>query len=168
MGNLGRFVLLLNVVESGASGGRRWDHGTMSGTPIAAPHTEGRIFGADWSIANVASLLRSNASRGMWRCSGTTGGLTAKLNQNYIRTVSAQHLPTSVTLIFMRLETEKCQYASLCFARADDYLPWNEDTAERWLRALFGQERPQVLGESPALREESWNGSVRQFTLAKY
>lgn len=134
----------------------------MNGTPIAAPHTEGRIFGTDWSIANVATLLRSNASRGAWRRAGTTGGLTAKLNQNYIRTVSAQHLPTSVTLIFMRLEAENCRYASLCFANADGYLPWNADIAERWLCALFGEERPLVLGDSDA------ETSVRQFTLAKY
>jgi hypothetical protein len=134
----------------------------MSGTPIAAPHTEGRIFGADWSIANVATLLRSNASRGAWRRAGTAGGLTAKLNQNYIRTVSAQHLPTAVTLIFMRLEAENCRYASLCFASADGYLPWNADIAERWLCALFGEERPLVLGDSTAEK------SVRQFTLAKY
>src|SRR5580698_1993701 len=116
----------------------------MSGTPIAAPHTEGRVFGADWTIANVATLIRSNASRGAWR-SGTTGGLSAKLNQNYLRTVSAHHLPTSVTLIFMRLEAEKCRYASLCFASADDYLSWNSEIAEQWLSALFGQDRPQAI-----------------------
>jgi len=131
----------------------------MSGTPIAAPRTDGRVFGTDWSIANVATLLRSNAGRGAWR-SGTAGGLTAKLNQNYIRTTSAHHLPTNVSLIFMRLEAEKCRYASLCFATADDYLPWNGEIAEQWLRALFGQERPQAL--------ETGNPSVRQFTLANY
>jgi hypothetical protein len=139
----------------------------MSGTPIAAPHTEGRIFGADWSIANVATLLRSNASRGAWR-GGTTGGLTAKLNQNYIRTVSAHHLPTSVGVIFMRLEVEKCRYASLCFANVDDYLPWNADIAEQWLCALFGQERTHVLGDALAVGGEAGNPSVRQFRLAKY
>ena len=75
----------------------------MSKTPVAAPHTEGRVFGTDWSIANVAKLLRSNAARGVWRSAGTAGGYTAKINQNYVRTVSARHLPTSVTLIFMQL-----------------------------------------------------------------
>jgi LmbE family N-acetylglucosaminyl deacetylase len=136
----------------------------MSGTPIAAPHTEGRVYGADWSIGNVAKLLRSNAARGAWRSSGTTGGLTAKLNRNYVRTVSAHHLSTNVTVIFMRLEAENCRYASLCFASADDYLPWNGDTAEQWLRALFDRERPQVL----PCTGETGNPSVRQFTLAKY
>src|SRR5258708_2326482 len=55
----------------------KWHHRIMSKTgtrPIAAPHTEGRIFGTDWSIANVAKLLRSNAGRGMWRQTGATGG----------------------------------------------------------------------------------------------
>jgi len=140
----------------------------MSMPPIAAPRTEGRIFGTDWSIANVATLLRSNASRGAWRTSGTPGGLTAKLNQNYIRTVSAQHLPTNVSLIFMRLEAENCRYASLCFAGADTYLPWNADIAEQWLRALFGQERPKVLADLPEMSAETGHQSVRQFTLAKF
>jgi hypothetical protein len=141
----------------------------MSGPPIAAPHTEGRIFGTDWSIANVAALLRSNASRGAWRRAGTTGGgLTAKLNHNYIRTVSAQHLPTGVTLIFMRLEAEKCRYASLCFANAAGYLPFNAEIAERWLCALFGEDRPLLLGDSPADGGDAGTRSVRQFTVAKY
>ena len=138
----------------------------MGKTPIAAPHTEGRIFGTDWSIANVAKLLRSNAGRGMWRDTGTTGGSMAKVNQYYIRTVSARHLTTDVSLIFMRLETENCWYASLCFASADGYLPWNGDAAEQWLWALFGQDRPRVREDSATVSGETPNQSVRQFTLA--
>jgi hypothetical protein len=135
-------------------------------TPIARPHTEGRIFGTDWSIANVAKLLRSNAGRGMWRQTGTTGGSMAKVNENYIRTVSARHLPTDVSLIFMRLENENCWYASLCFAGADDYLPWNGEAAERWLWALFGQDRPRVVEDSATVSGETRSQSVRQFMLA--
>jgi hypothetical protein len=134
--------------------------------PTAAPHTEGRIFGTDWSIANVAKLLRSNAGRGMWRRTGETGGTMAKVNQYYIRTVSARHLPTDVSLIFMRLEDENCWYASLCFAAADNYLPWNGEAAEKWLWALFGQDRPRVLEDSATVSGETPNQSVRQFTLA--
>ena len=133
----------------------------MSKTPIAAPQTEGRVFGTDWSIANVATLLRANAARGVWRSAGTTGGYAAKINQNYLRTVSARHLRSGVTLIFMQLEKEKCWYASLCFAGAQGYLPWNSEIAEQWLWALFDQERPRVQEETAA------NPSVRQFTLAK-
>jgi hypothetical protein len=132
----------------------------MSKVPIAAPQTAGRIFGTDWSVANVARLLRSNAGRGMWRPTGTAGGHMLKVNQQYVRTASAQHLPTSVSLIFMRLERENCWYASLCFADADGYLPWNGDAAEQWLWALFGQDRPRVV-EDPEISHES----VRQFTL---
>ena len=139
----------------------------MSKTPVATPHTEGRIFGTDWSIANVATLLRSNAARGVWRSASAAGGYTAKINQNYVRTASARHLPTSVTLIFMQLEDENCWYASLCFAGADDYLPWNADTAEEWLWGLFGQDRPRVLGNSATMCGEPANLSARQFTLAK-
>ena len=136
----------------------------MGMTPVAAPHTEGRIFGVDWSIANVAKLLRSNAGRGMWRQQGATGGSNAKVNQYYMRTVSAQHLRTHVSLIFMQLDTEKCWYTSLCFAEGDDYLPWNQPIAEQWLWALFGEDRPRVLEEPAAV--DAPNQSVRQFRLA--
>jgi hypothetical protein len=131
----------------------------MSKTPIAGPHTEGRTLGTDWSIAHVAKLLRSNAGRGAWDSSCATGGSVEAVNQYYIRKVSAKHLPTGVSLIFMRLAKENCWYASLCFASADGYLPWNAETAERWLGALFGEDRSRVRAE------ESENPSVRQFTL---
>jgi hypothetical protein len=137
----------------------------MSRPPVAALYTEGRIFGTDWSIANVAKLLRSNAGRGMWRNAGATGGSTAAINQYYIRTVSARHLPTGVSLIFMRLADENCWYASLCFAGGDGYLPWNADAAEQWLCALFGQDRPRVREQAIAISGEARNPSVRQFTL---
>jgi hypothetical protein len=137
----------------------------MSRPPVAALSTEGRIFGTDWSIANVAKLLRSNAGRGMWRNAGATGGGMAAVNQYYIRTVSARHLPTGVSLIFMRLEDGNCWYASLCFAGADGYLPWNDGSAEQWLCALFGPDRPRVREEAIAASGETPNRNVRQFTL---
>jgi len=86
----------------------------------------------------------------------------AKVNQYYLRTVSARHLPTSTSLIFMQLEAGNCWYASLCFTAADDYLPWNEEAAELWLWALFGQDRPAVVESSS---EDGASPSVRQFTL---
>ena len=132
----------------------------MSKTPIAGPHTEGRIFDTDWSIANVARLLRSNAARGAWRHAAITGGSTGSVNQYYLRTVSAQHLPSGVSLIFMRMEQENCWYASLCFAGADGVLPWDPEKAELWLWALFGEDRPRVREAAGASR------NVRQFTLA--
>jgi hypothetical protein len=133
----------------------------MNNPPIAEPRTEGRIFGNDWSITNVATLLRSNAARGVWRRSATPGGYTATINRHYIRTVSAQHLPTNVSLIFMQLDD--CRCASLCFSAAGGLLPWNENIAEQWLGALFGKDRPQV--RSTAEGEHAGNGSVRNFTL---
>jgi hypothetical protein len=132
----------------------------MSKTPIAAPRTEGRIFDTDWSVANVARLLRSNAGRGVWRHAVATGGSTGSVNQYYLRTVSARHLPSGVSVIFMRLEQENCWYASLCFAAADGVLPWNPEAAESWLWALFGEDRPRVCESAEA------GGNVRQFTLA--
>jgi hypothetical protein len=132
----------------------------MSTTPIATPRTEGRIFDTDWSIANVARLLRSNAGRGVWRHTATTGGSTGSVNQYYLRTVSARHLPTAASLIFMRLEQENCWYASLCFAGADAVMPWNPEAAELWLWALFGEDRPRLRETSDA------NQNVRQFILS--
>jgi hypothetical protein len=132
----------------------------MSQPPAAAPRTLGRIFDTDWSVANVARLLRANAGRGVWRPAGATGGSTWSVNQYYLRTVSARHLPSGVSLIFMRLERENCWYLSLCFAGADELLPWNPEAAELWLWALFGEDRPRVR-EAPGV-----SPSARQFTLA--
>ena len=131
----------------------------MSRTPIAAPQTEGRILGTDWSIANVVKLLRANAARGEWRRTDETRGGLAAANQYYFRRVCAKHLPTNVSAIFMRLAVEKCWYASLCFASDDAYLPWDAEVAEQWLRALFGENLARVRVED----EE--NPSVRQFIL---
>ena len=44
----------------------------------------------------------------------------------------------------MRLAPENCWYASLCFADTDGVLPWNPETAELWLTALFGEDRPRI------------------------
>ena len=99
----------------------------MTRTPTATPLTEGRVFDSDWSIANVARLLRANAGRGVWRSDPANNGSTRSVNQYYLRTVSARHLPTGVSLIFMRLAPENCWYASLCFADADGVLPWNPE-----------------------------------------
>lgn len=74
-------------------------------------------------------------------------GSKAAVNRYYIRKGSAKHLPTNVSLIFMRLAKQGCWYASLCFVGADGYLPWNADAAEKWLWALFGEDRPRVLVE---------------------
>jgi hypothetical protein len=130
----------------------------MSKAPVAGPRSEGRTFGKDWSIANVAKLLRSNAERGAWDTSVTSGD-AAQVNQYYLRKVSAKHMPTGVSIILMRLKKENCWYASLCFAGADTYFPWNDEIAERWLGALFGEDRARLR------MEEAENPSVRQFTL---
>jgi hypothetical protein len=131
----------------------------MTGTPTATPLTEGRVFDSDWSIANVARLLRANAGRGVWRTDTAGSGSTRSVNHYYLRTVSARHLPTSVSLIFMRLAPENCWYASLCFADTDGVLPWNPETAELWLNALFGEDRPRIR-EAAGSHVDS-----RQYTL---
>ena len=132
----------------------------MNKVPVAGPRTEGRTFGNDWSVMNVARLLRSNAGRGAWDSAPATAGSLADVNQYYFRKAAAKHLPTSVSVILMRLAKEDCWYASLCFADNDGYLSWNANTAEQWLCAMFGQERSMVR------IEDERNPSVRQFTLA--
>jgi len=126
----------------------------MSPTPIAAPLTLGRIFDTDWSIANVAKLLRSNAGRGVWN-EESAAGSTRTINQRYLRTASAYHRPSHLSLIFMRLKKRNCWYASLCF----DDGRWNEEVAELWLKCLFGEDRHLVL-------EARADSQARQFTLA--
>lgn len=137
-----------------------WDHRAMIKIPIAGPHTEGRTLGTDWSIANVAKLLRSNAGTGAWDSSCATSGSRASVNRYYIRKGSAKHLPTNLSLIFIRLQKQSSWYASLCFAGVDGYLPWNAEVAERWLLALFGEDRARVVVE------DAENPSVRQFILS--
>jgi hypothetical protein len=132
----------------------------MNRIPIAGRDTEGRTLGSDWSISNAAKLLRSNAGAGAWDSSGAADGRGAAANQYYVRKASVKHLPTNVSLIFMRLAEQRSWYASLCFAGADGYLPWNVETAEQWLWSLFGEDRPR------AIVEDAENPSVRQFTLA--
>ena len=131
----------------------------MSKPPTAGPHTEGRTLGTDWSVANVVKLLRANAERGAWRSSDATRGSPAAVNQYYVRKVSAKHLPTNVSLVLMRLAEERCWYASLSFAGADGYLPWDAEVAEQWLGELFGQDRARVRVE------DAENLSVRRFIL---
>ena len=132
----------------------------MSRPPIAGPDTEGRTLGTDWSIANVAKLLRSNAATGAWQGSAAASGSQAAVNQYYLRKASAKHLPTGVSLIFMQLAERNCWYASLCFVGPEGFLPWNAEAAEEWLWALFGEDRPRVQVDDPD------HPSVRQFTLS--
>jgi hypothetical protein len=131
----------------------------------AGPPALGRIFGNDWSIANVAKLLRFNAARGVLRDAGpVTGGLLA-VNRDYIRTVSARHLPTRVSVTFTRDQSGNCWHAALCFAGTDAYLPWDDAIAEQWLEALFGQDRPRVREDTKITSAEAGRSSARHFKL---
>jgi hypothetical protein len=125
---------------------------------LAAQHTVGRIFDTDWSIPNIAKLLKFNAARGMVRSGASTGGRLA-IQLNYLRTVSARHLPTSAVVTFTREEEGNCWHAAICFADRDHYLPWNDAVAEEWLAALFGADRPRVQESADAA------GPVRHFKL---
>ena len=124
----------------------------MSTLPIATPATLGRIFDTDWSIANVAKLMRANAGRGVWN-EESAAGSTRTINQYYLRTASARHNPSKLSVIFMRVKLRDCWYASLCFDAG-----WNEEVAELWLKCLFGEARALVVEEPRA-------GNSREFTM---
>jgi hypothetical protein len=113
----------------------------MNASPNPPP-TLGRIFGSDWTIANVAKLLRFNASQDFVRAGPLTGGLR-EIGENYLRKTSARHLPSGVTVTFRR-DIAGSWHAELFFAGLDHYLPWNDALAEEWLAALFLQDRPRV------------------------
>jgi hypothetical protein len=124
---------------------------------LAPQHTVGRIFDTDWSIANIAKLLKFNAARGMLRAGPVTGGRLA-IQLNYLRTASARHLPTGIVVTFTRDEEGNCWHAAIVFADLTDYRPWNESVAEQWLKALFGADRARL--------QESVDASgVRHFRL---
>ena len=123
--------------------------------------TIGRIYGTDWTIANVAKLLRFNASQGFLRPGPQTGGMR-EVDQNYRRTTAARHLPSAVAVTFRR-DAASNWHAELCFANLDSYLPWDDAVAEEWLNALFLEHRPNVR----EVVEEAGPGTrVRYFVLA--
>src|SRR5271165_4927976 len=121
----------------------------------------GRIFGSDWTIANVAKLLRFNAGQDFVRAGPLTGGLR-EIGENYLRRTSARHLPSGVTVTFRRDITGNW-HAEIGFAGLDHYLPWNDALAEEWLAALFLQDRPRVRDVTQGAPQLN---TVRHFQLA--
>ncbi len=119
-------------------------------------HTLGRIFDTDWTIANVAKLLRFNAGQDFLRPGPLTGRLR-EMNQEYLRKTAARHLGSGVIATF-RQDAKGNWLAELCFAGLDGYLPWNDEVAEAWLAALFLDGRPFV-------REGPQDGTTRTFVL---
>jgi hypothetical protein len=130
-------------------------------TALEGRHTLGRIYGTDWTIANVAKLLRFNAAQGKLRAGTLTGG-AREVNQHYQRTTSARHLPSNVVVSLQR-DAAGNFHAEICFAGLDQYLPWNDELAEEWLAALFLEHRPRVKEDSAAASQA---GACRHFTLS--
>jgi hypothetical protein len=144
--------------------------GKVMQSPDAVPPALGRTFGNDWSIPNVARLLRFNAARGVLRDAGPLTGSLLAVNRDYIRTVSARHLPTHVSVTFTRDQSGNCWHAALCFASMgepdmDAFLPWDDAIAERWLAALFGEDRPHVREDTKTTSVEAGRPGVRHFKL---
>jgi hypothetical protein len=129
--------------------------------PFGPQLTLGRIYGSDWTIANVAKLLRFNAGQDFVRAGPLTGGLR-EIHENYLRRTSARHLPSDVTVTFRR-DVARNWHAEIYFAGVDHYLPWNDAFAEEWLAALFLQDRPRVREVAEGAPEPN---TVRHFTLA--
>jgi hypothetical protein len=123
---------------------------------LVPQHTLGRTFGSDWTIANVAKLLRFNAGQDFVRAGPLIGG-QREINENYLRRTSARHLPSGLTVTFRR-DTTGNWHAGLSF----DHLPWNDALAEEWLAALFQQDRPRV---HEVTESTSQPNTVRHFKL---
>ncbi|MGA2136546.1 MAG: hypothetical protein ABSH50_30010 [Bryobacteraceae bacterium] len=102
--------------------------------------TLGRTFGSDWTIANIAKLLRFHAGQDFLRAGPHIGGLR-EISENYLRRTTARHLPTGVTVTFRR-DRAGDWHAGILFAAVDH--SWNDALAEEWLAALFMQDRPRV------------------------
>ena len=141
--------------------------------PLGPQPIPGRIFGSDWTIANVAKLLRFNAGQDFVRVGPLTGGMR-DISDSYHRKTSARHLPSGVTVTFRRDITGNW-HAELCFSGLDHYLPWNDALAEEWLAALFLHDRPRVLDVTldvtpdftPDVTEDTHKpGAIRHFKLA--
>jgi|SRR5450755_5058316 hypothetical protein len=126
--------------------------------PLCPQPTLGRIFGSDWTIANVAKLLRFNAGQDFVRAGPLTGSLR-EINDNYLRKTSARHLPSGATVTF-RCDIAGNGHAEICFAGLDHYLPWNDALAEEWLAALYLHDRPRVHAVTEGTLQL---GSVRHF-----
>ena len=88
--------------------------------PLGPQPIPGRIFGSDWTIANVAKLLRFNAGQDFMRIGPLTGGMR-DISDSYHRKTSARHLPSGVTVTFRRDVTGNW-HAELCFSGLDHYL----------------------------------------------
>jgi hypothetical protein len=124
----------------------------------------GRIFGSDWTIANVAKLLRFNAGQDFVRTGALIGGLR-EISENYLRRTSARHLPSGVTVTFRRDITGNW-HAELCFAGLDHYLPWNDALAEEWLAALFLQDRASSCSPAATRRARTPVPEIRKLHRA--
>jgi hypothetical protein len=125
--------------------------------PLDPKPTVGRIFGNDWTIANIAKLLRFNAGQDYLRAGPLIGGLR-EINENYLRRTSARHVPSGLTVSFRRDITGN-RHAEICF----DDLPWNDALVEEWLAALFLQDRPRVREVTEGASQPN---TVRHFKLA--
>ena len=101
----------------------------------------GRVYGHEWSLENVARRLRFEAGRGFLR------GVDFKEDAEYRKKCSARHVPSRCSVIFTRDNVPGSPlgcHASICFIGESAYEPWNDEIAERWLAALFGEDRPRA------------------------
>jgi hypothetical protein len=131
--------------------------GSMNAPLVDPQQCPGRIFGNDWTIANVAKLLRFNAGQSTLRA-GPLTGMQREINQEYLRKTCAQHLPSGVSVALRRDETSNW-HAELGFAEP---ATWNDTVAEEWLAALFLEHRSQVRESTDA---GSLPNRIRQFKL---
>ena len=123
--------------------------------------SRGRQYGSNWSIESIARILRLNAAKGFLR------GVDPKLDAAYETACAARHLASHTSVIFTRDNVPWEQlgwHASLCFIGFEEYLPWDEETAEQWLAALYGEDRSRVMSHG-SLSAVGQAKGVRHFML---
>lgn len=120
----------------------------------------GRVYDRGWGsaplrtmrepIENVARQIRREAECGMLR------GVDLKGRAEYRRKCSARHIPSGCSVILTRDNVPmnpKDYHVSMCFVNKTGYEHWNDEIAEQWLVALFGEDRARLGTKVP-----EWKG----------
>lgn len=93
--------------------------------------------------------------------------MDAKLDAAYQQQCAARHWGSHASVIFTRDNVPGQLlgwHASLCFVGVDEYLPWDDQTADQWLRELYGADRPHVISYGSQSTLGALKG-VRHFML---
>lgn len=131
---------------------------------VLARSRPAKEYDAGWSVERLARHLRMEADKGFMR------GVDPKADVDYRDKCAARHRPSHLSVIFTRDKffggTLMGYHASLCFIGEGEYLAWDDAMAERWLCALFGEDRIRAKDVTAAFVSEIGKPKgVRHFFL---